>query len=427
MRKVSKIEPTIPDIPTNKHVAAYARVSTENNLSKHSLSAQVSYFSALIQKYPGWEYAGVYADYGETGTLRTRSEFERLIGDCEAGKIDIILTKSISRFARNTVDLLETVRRLRELGIEVRFEEQNIRSLSGDGELMMTILASFAQEESRSTSENVKWAKRKAFQKGKIYPFQIYGYRWHGEKLVIHHKEAEVVRLIYANYLNGISCEQTANQLKEMGIKTYKGADKFTPQTIRRMLYNEKYIGNVQLQKTFVEDHLTHKYKFNKGELPSYMVEGTHEAIIDKATFDAVQAERARRRALGSHANPAIPTTVLTSIIKCGKCGESYRHCTRFYKNGTKMPYWRCTSMINKNAKRCHAKNISEDIIKNTAAEALGLAAFDEVIFAEKVKLVIVPADYALVFHLNDGSEITTNFDYPQQKTFLDSIGRISQ
>ncbi len=168
-----------------------------------AVSAVLSELLRAQQKHPEWEYVGVYADKGETGTLAGRSEFQRLIADCEAGKVDIVLTKSISRFARNTVDLLETVRRLRELDIEVRFEEQNIHSLSGDGELMMTILASFAQEESRSLSENVKWAIRKGFKEGKTNSFNIYGYRWDGEKFVVEPAEAEVVKLIYENFLLG--------------------------------------------------------------------------------------------------------------------------------------------------------------------------------------------------------------------------------
>lgn len=310
MRKITKIQPPVPSMPTRKRVAAYARVSVEKGRPLHSLSAQVSYYSAFIQKHPEWEYVGVYADKGETGTLAGRSEFQRLIADCEAGKVDIVLTKSISRFARNTVDLLETVRRLRELDIEVRFEEQNIHSLSGDGELMMTILASFAQEESRSLSENVKWAIRKGFKEGKTNSFNIYGYRWDGEKFVVEPAEAEVVKLIYANFLNGLSAEQTARQLSEMGVKSYTGLPEFSATSVRAILRNDKYTGVLRLQKTYIENHITHRYMINHGELPIYLVEDAHEAIIDKVTFKAVQAEQARRRELGVFANWSINTSV---------------------------------------------------------------------------------------------------------------------
>ena len=173
MRKINRIEPSAPVMPTRKKVAAYARVSEEKGRTLHSLSAQVSFYSKYIQTHREWEYAGVYADEGISGSTENRDEFKRLLEDCDAGKIDIVLTKSISRFARNTVDLLETVRHLRDIGVEVRFEKENINSMSGDGELMLSILASFAQEESRSTSENVKWAIRRNFQKGKPNSFNI--------------------------------------------------------------------------------------------------------------------------------------------------------------------------------------------------------------------------------------------------------------
>ena len=216
MRKVSKIEPISPSLPTRKKVAAYARVSMETERLNHSLSAQVSYYSNLIQSNPEWEYAGVYADNAVTGTKSSsREEFQRMLEDCEAGEIDIILTKSISRFARNTVDLLETVRHLKELGIEVRFEKEHINSLSGDGEVMLTLLASFAQEEVRSLSENVKWGTRKRFEQG--IPngrFLIYGYRWEGDHLVVEPEEAKIVRLIYDNFLKGLSAEATEKQLE---------------------------------------------------------------------------------------------------------------------------------------------------------------------------------------------------------------------
>ena len=184
MRKITRIEPTVPSIKHRKKVAAYARVSMQSERMLHSLSAQISYYSSLIQKNPDWEYVGVYADDFISGTNKVRrEEFQRMLADCEKGKIDIILTKSISRFARNTVDLLETVRHLKSLGIEVRFEKENINSMSGDGELMLSILASFAQEESRSISDNVKWGIRKRMQNGMITAsghFTVYGYRWEG-------------------------------------------------------------------------------------------------------------------------------------------------------------------------------------------------------------------------------------------------------
>ena len=207
MRKITKIEPTAPVVKQKKRVAAYARVSMDTERLQHSLSAQVSYYNDKIQKNPEWLFAGVYADNGISGTgTAKREEFNRLLADCEAGKIDLVLTKSISRFARNTVDLLETVRHLKEIGVEVWFERENIRSFDGDGELLLSILASFAQEESRSISENCKWGIRKRFEKG--IPnghFRIYGYRWEGDELLIVPEEAAVVRRIFQNFLDGKS------------------------------------------------------------------------------------------------------------------------------------------------------------------------------------------------------------------------------
>lgn len=278
MRKIRKIEPPAPLIPAQKRVAAYARVSVASDRLMHSLSAQVSYYSNLIQSTPGWAYAGVYADFGVSGTgTAQRDEFRRLLEDCEAGRIDIVLTKSISRFARNTVDLLETVRYLKNLGVEVRFEKERINSLSGDGELMLSILASFAQEESRSLSENVRWSIRKRFEKGVPNGrFRIYGYRWDGDHLVIEPDEATIVRRIFQNFLTGKSRLETEREFAEEGITTLNGC-RWRDSSIKQVLTNITYTGNLLLQKEFIENPLTHKKQKNRGELPQYYVEGTHE------------------------------------------------------------------------------------------------------------------------------------------------------
>ena len=205
-KTVKRIEARNPVITRRLRVAAYARVSMESERLEHSLSSQVSRYNELIQRNPGWEYAGVFADSGISGTSTERPEFQRLMAECEAGHIDLILTKSISRFARNTLDMLVAIRRLKELGIAVRFEKENIDTMTAKGELLMTLLASFAQEESRSISDNVKWGTRKRFEKG--IPnghFRILGYRWQGDRLVIMPEEAAIVRRIYQNFLDGKS------------------------------------------------------------------------------------------------------------------------------------------------------------------------------------------------------------------------------
>ena len=296
MREVSKVKPPMPVMMRKKRVAAYARVSLDSERLMHSLSAQVSYYSEYIQKNPHWIYAGVYVDESITGTLTDkRDEFKRMIADCESGKIDIILVKSISRFARNTVDLLKTVRHLKELGIEVRFEKENIHSMSNDGELMLSILASFAQEESRSISENVKWGTRKRFEQG--IPngrVRVFGYRWEGDTLVIVPEEAETVKRIFADFIGGKVPRAIAKGLNDDGITTRMGC-KWSDFGIRTILNNITYTGNMLLQKVFVDDPITKHRKINRGELPRYFVENTHKAIISKDIFDKAQKEFERR------------------------------------------------------------------------------------------------------------------------------------
>ena len=407
MRKISKIEPTMPAVAAKKKVAAYARISMESERMHHSLSAQISYYNALIQKKPEWEFAGVYADDGISGTgTAKRSEFLRMIADCEAGKIDIILTKSIQRFARNTVDLLETVRHLKYIGVEVRFEKENINSMSGDGELMLSILASFAQEESRSISENVKWGTRKRFEQG--IPnghFQIYGYRWEGDHLVVEPEEAKIVKMIFDDFLNGLSAESTEKKLEQMGVKSYKGQH-FSNTSIRQILSNVTYTGNLLFQKEYVSDPITGKSKINRGEMPQYWVENTHEAIIPLETYKAVQAERQRRRELGALANWSINTSCFTSKIKCPLCGKSYRRSGKRQRKDPDEVYyiWICRTKSEKGAKSCSAKSIPEKKLKAVCAEVLGIEVFDETVFTEKIQQIIVLGEDTLEFHFKDGT-----------------------
>lgn len=410
MKIINIIAPSLPVIPTRKKVAAYARISEEKGRTMHSLAAQVSFYSDFIQKHSEWEYAGVYADEGLSGTSADRAEFQRMLADCEAGRIDIILTKSISRFARNTVDLLETVRHLREKGIEVRFEKENINSLSEDGELMLTLLASFAQEESRSTSENIKWAIKKKFEQGRPNSFCMYGYRWNGKTFVVVPEEAVIVRLIYDNFLNGLSAEQTEKQLEEMGVKSYTGQH-FSNTSIRAILRNEKYTGNMLLQKEFTVSHITHKTKKNEGELPQYWVENSHEAIISLETFQAVQAEIERRRALGALANPYIPTSCFTSKLKCSNCRRSYRRRTYKRQKDTFIA-WCCRSKDEKGVSFCDAGNVPHPALIESCCTVLGTDSFDEALFQERVEYITVMPKQTLVFHMNYGEDVPYTWQY---------------
>ena len=407
MPKISRIEPVVPILTQRKKAAAYCRVSVESERMMNSISAQISYYSSLIQKNPDWEYAGVYADSFISGTnTAKRNEFNRMLADCENGKIDIILCKSISRFARNTVDLLQTVRHLKELGIEVQFEKEHIHSLSGDGELMLSILASFAQEESRSISENVKWGTVKRFKEG--IPngrFNIYGYKWEGDKLVIVPEEAENIRFMYREYMKGASRIEIGRDLMSRGIYTRLGKP-WVDSNVKNILTNITYTGNLLFQKEYCEDPITKHRRLNRGELPQYFVENTHEAIIPMEDWQAVQEEFKRRRELGVFGNKSIKTSCFTSKVKCCVCGKSYRRSGKRKTNGEVYYVWICQTKSVKGAKYCGSKIIPEITLKKTCAEILETAEFNEELFAEKVKQITVIGEDILEFHFYDGSVI---------------------
>ncbi len=421
--KITKLKPTMPSKPVLKKVAAYCRVSRETTRLLHSLSAQISYYSEKIQSNPEWEYAGVYADSGISGMgTENRSEFNCLLEDCEAGKVDIILTKSVSRFARNTVDLLETVRHLRQLGISVRFEEQNIDTMSGDGELMLSILACFAQQESLTQSDNIKWAKQKAAKEGKPSGgFAVYGYRWNGENFIVEPKEAEIVKLIFSNYLNGIYAYETSKQLKSMGVKGLRGGG-FDAATIQQILKNEKYTGCLLLQKGYVSDPLKKKRKVNQGEMPMYFVENSHEAIISREDFDKVQAIMKKRNELGALAYDGIHTTCFTKKLCCSVCRKFYQRKTSKTTGGALERYWRCATREKYGKDGCVSIPLEEEHLKAVCSEVLGMDEFSDDAFLELVDKIAVqpngnePIDgeskdegqtAILEFHLNDGTILT--------------------
>ena len=279
MKEIVRIAPKKPLIAPRKRVAAYCRVSEQTERLSHSLAAQTSYYSTFIQANPAWEYAGVYGDSFISGTkAENRPELQRLIKDCDAGRVDIVLTKSISRFARNLLDLLKIVRHLKERRISVRFEKENIDTLTADGELMLTILAGFAEEESKSISANVAWAARKQFKEGIQWHKAAYGYRWdnRNKTFVVNEAEAEVIRKIFSDYLEGLPIDEIA---RRVGFSHFR---------VAYILQNEVYRGDVELQKTFKVGPLERQHP-NHGELPSYYVSENHEAIVPPEVWDAVQ------------------------------------------------------------------------------------------------------------------------------------------
>ena len=390
-----------PRLVRKKRVAAYARVSSGKDAMLHSLSAQISYYSELIQSHGDWLYVGVYADEAKTGTKESREDFQRLLADCRAGKIDMVITKSISRFARNTVTLLQTARELKALGVDIYFEEQNIHTLSGDGELMMTILASYAQEESRSASENQKWRIKRNFEEGLPWDGTLYGYRLKGGKYEIIPAEAEIVRRIYAEYLSGFGYELITRRLNEEGVPS-RFNRQWGPSTISGILCNYTYTGNLLLQKTFRENHITKKKQFNQGELPKYHAENAHDAIIDMDTFLAVQAEKAHRAA--RFVKKSAPNRVypFTSLLVCGNCGKNYKR--KVTNSGVA---WICSTFSSKGKIACASKQIPEETLHRVTAEVLGQTDFTEEVLRKQIERIQICDGNVLIFHFHDGTEVT--------------------
>ena len=393
---ITKNEP-IPAIAKRERVAAYARVSCGKDAMLHSLSAQVSYYSQYIQQNPAWEYAGVYVDEALTGTKDSRPEFQRMLTDCKAGKIDRILTKSLSRFARNTVTVLESVRMLKSLGIDVYFEEGNIHSLGADSELILTLLASFAQEENLSVSENQKWRIRKGFEQGEVMCWRfMLGYRIEHGKVEIDPDGAEIVRDIFHRAIAGETYGSICRRLNAQG-KTGALGKPFRSAHIRDILTNEKYTGNALLQKTFVRDHLSKRQVANKGELPQYYATETHPAIIDEATFEAAQAivrQHAERRR--DCARPQ--RSEFTTKIRCPFCGQAYKRVT---SNGTVG--WNCSTYQDKGKRYCRGKKIPEAVLKALVADVLELPCYEAPEMEAQIDHIEVPADNHLRLYLRGG------------------------
>lgn len=353
-----------------RRVAAYARVSTDDEEQQTSYENQISYYTEYIRNHDGWEYAGIFTDEGISGTnTRHRDGFNAMIQAALAGKIDLIITKSVSRFARNTVDTLTTVRKLKEHGIEIYFEKENIFTLDSKGELLITIMGSLAQEESRSISENVTWGMRKRFADGKVsMPYKHFlGYR-RGENGLpeIVPEEAETVRLIYQLFMEGKAPSYIARHLTAQSIPSPAGKAKWRPETVKSILTNEKYKGDALLQKTFRTDFLTKKSKINEGEVPQYYVDHSHPAIIDPALFDAVQMEM-NQRARPGHRN--YTPHCFSGKIYCAECGGLY---------GSKAWHgdiaWRCNALHNGKT-RCKTP-----VLRNSTVQDAFVTAFNRII-----------------------------------------------
>lgn len=404
-RIVERVEFPIPQQPKAVRVAAYARVSSGKDAMLHSLSAQISYYSNLIQSHPGWLYSGVYADEALTGTKEDRPNFQRLLRESRAGNIDLIITKSVSRFARNTVTLLQTVRELKALGIGVYFEEQRIYTLSADGELMLTILASYAQAESQSASENAIWRIRKGFENGELINLRfLFGYTIVGDHIEVNPSEAKIVKEVFERTIAGESLTSIARNLNDRKVERVRGGA-WTETQVKKLLSNEKYTGNALLQKSYRNNHLEKKKKRNRGELPMYYAEETHDAIIDMATFEKAQEVLAAIKAR-SNGQPLPELSAFSALIRCEKCGSSY---IRRKSHG--RPCWVCSTAIKRGKAFCVSPQLPEEKLFSMTAEVLGIQAVDEKTIAQRVDYISA-LDFVLTFHLVDGQTAQREWEY---------------
>ena len=393
-------------------VAAYGRVSTEQDEQQNSYEAQVRYYTEYIKSNPSWEFVGIFSDAGTTGTnTKNRDGFNRMVEDALNGRVDLILTKSISRFARNTVDSLSTVRKLKEAGVEVIFEKENLRTFDPKCEVMLTIMSSLAQEESRSISENVRWGQQKSMQRGKVHLAYAHflGYRKGPDgRPEIVEKEAEIIRDIYSMFLSGMTVRHIAVELTERGIPTPTGKSKWRTSTVENILSNEKYKGEAILQKTYTLDYLTKKVRKNRGEMKQYIVRNSHEPIIDPAVFDQVQAMIAKRR---PHKAMLRDTSPFCNKLICGDCSSFYGHKVWHNRANTeRYDIWYCNHKYGKTEK-CQTPFLREDEIRH-AFEAMlrkhgeADSSSGDARWRDMVDSAVVGSDRSIKFLLTSGEEI---------------------
>ena len=374
---------------SKRKVCGYARVSTDLDEQATSYKAQVDYYTNYIKSNPSWEFVGLYSDEGISGTnTKKRDGFNRMIKDALSGKIDLIITKSISRFARNTVDALVNIRKLKDANVEVYFEKENIYSLDSKGELMLSLLSSLAQEESRSISLNTTWGKRKSFADGKvsIAYSNFLGYdKGEDGKLVINEEQAKVVRLIFSLFIKGLSSFQIKKELERRKIKTPMGKTNWRTSTILSELRNEKYKGDALLQKRYTVDFLTKKQKLNDGEIPQYYVEDNHEGIIDKRLFDYVQVELKKRGEAVRKGHKITGKNIFSGKIYCAECGAIYGRKIIHSNDKYRQAIYRCNEKYN--GKKCNTMTVNEEKVKE--AFILAYNNLDKRDLKENYKLII--------------------------------------
>ena len=355
-----------------RRVAGYARVSTDHDEQFTSYETQINYYRSFILSHPDWKLVDIYSDEGISGTMTARRDgFNRMVADALEGKIDLIITKSVSRFARNTVDSLTTIRSLKEKGVEVYFEKENIWTFDGKGELLLTIMSSIAQEESRSISENVRWGIRKGYAQGKYtMPYAIFlGYEKGPDgNMVVNPEEAELIKRIFSMYLSGMSGFGIADQLTKEGIPSPKGKRKWKSDTVLSILRNEKYKGDALLQKRYTVNYIGGVLAKNNGEIPQYYIEQDHEAIIDPITFDEVQAEIHRR---GKAPRTKNNSNCFLARVRCGQCGAIFGPKVWHSNDKYRKIVWNCNDKYGKSHPKCTSGNITEERMREIAVKAI--------------------------------------------------------
>ncbi|HEY9161000.1 MAG TPA: recombinase family protein [Desulfomonilia bacterium] len=357
----------IRQLQPKKLVCAYCRVSTDSREQHNSFSVQMEYYKTFIEKQEDWEFVGIYADEARSGTkLQKRDDFLRMMKDCEDGRIDMIITKSVTRFARNTVDSIQAIRRLKELGIAVYFEKEHINSLSEKSEQMLSILSSIAQGEAENTSTNNKWAAVKRFQDGTfILSCPAYGYTKDEKgELVIQEEEATIVRRIFRDYLNGKGTYVIAKELTDEHFPTIRTAEKWNDSVIKEILHNPIYSGNLLLQKTYTTEVLPFKRKHNRGQMPRYFIEDNHEPIISPEQAEAVkEIMEYRRKQHGLDSKKCQSRYGFSGKILCGECGSTFRRQKIYIDQPYEKIQWCCHQHIEDKTK-CSQKAVREDVLQ---------------------------------------------------------------
>jgi DNA invertase Pin-like site-specific DNA recombinase len=399
-KNIRKIE-TQEQINTFKKVCAYARVSSDKEAMLLSLSNQVSHYNKLISSNPKWQFIGVYADEGISGTKEDRPNFKRMVNDAMAGKIDLIITKSISRFGRNTETVIRTIRQMNALGVDFYFESQNLHTLSADGEFMLTVLASYYQEEARSVSENMKWRIKRDFEKGILWGARdFYGYKVENKKFIVVPEQAEVIKRIFNLYIGGLGILAITKRLNQEGIKPLY-SEKWSYGSLLQTLKNINYTGDLILQKTYQENHLTKKKIKNNGEFHQYYVEDNHEPIISRELFKQASKIRIQRASrFKTNVKRSMSRYPFTNRIRCACCGGSYQHKTTEYNS-----FWLCTTYNVQGKEYCNAsKRIPENSLYEVLNEYFGTQEFDELKFNKKVDYMVAQSENKIELHLLDGS-----------------------